>query len=155
MPPYENQSLYDMHALLQQFDTLNAAHAPEHLEMWSIQDMKDAASAGVKKVNDVASAAYKKGSDTYTAANQKYNGLATDQEMIDYYFSLDVERKADYLKLVIGTVDFPLADLLKMMSQSSVMKTAMLNTFYPEAITKEKREEVYKAMHPTPPPKQK
>jgi hypothetical protein len=33
MPPYENQSLHDMHALLQQFDTLKAGHAPEHLEV--------------------------------------------------------------------------------------------------------------------------
>ena len=33
MPTYENQSLHDMHALLQQFDTLKAGHAPEHLEM--------------------------------------------------------------------------------------------------------------------------
>jgi len=32
MPPYQNESLDDMHALMQQFDTLNAAHAPEHLE---------------------------------------------------------------------------------------------------------------------------
>ena len=35
MPPYENESLHDMHALMQQLDTLNAAHAPEHLEMFS------------------------------------------------------------------------------------------------------------------------
>jgi hypothetical protein len=32
MPPYQNESLHDMHALMQQLDTLNAAHAPEHLE---------------------------------------------------------------------------------------------------------------------------
>ncbi len=34
MPPYQNDSLHDMHALMQQLDTLNAAHAPEHLEMF-------------------------------------------------------------------------------------------------------------------------
>jgi hypothetical protein len=31
MPPYENESLHDMHALMQQLDTLNAAHSPEYL----------------------------------------------------------------------------------------------------------------------------
>ncbi len=36
MPPYQNESLHDMHALMQQLDTLNAGHAPEYLEMpWS------------------------------------------------------------------------------------------------------------------------
>jgi hypothetical protein len=34
MPPYQNDSLHDMHALMQQLDTLNAAHEPEHLEMF-------------------------------------------------------------------------------------------------------------------------
>ncbi len=34
MPPYQNDSLHDMHALMQQLDTLNAGHAPEHLEMF-------------------------------------------------------------------------------------------------------------------------
>ena len=149
MPPYENQSMHDMHGLLQQLDTLNAAHAPEHLE-WTMPTYKD--------VTDAASAAKKKISDTYAATKDSVNKkleerdqsskkLATDQEMIDYHFSMDVPRKAEYLKLVIGSVDFPLDDLLKMMSQSSVMKTAMLNTFYPETITTEKRQEVYKAMH--------
>jgi len=33
MPPYQNDSLHDMHALMQQLDTLNAAHAPEHQEV--------------------------------------------------------------------------------------------------------------------------
>ncbi len=33
MPPYQNESLHDMHALMQQFDTLNAGHAPYHLGM--------------------------------------------------------------------------------------------------------------------------
>jgi hypothetical protein len=31
MPPYQNESLHDMHALMQQLDTLNAAHLPEYL----------------------------------------------------------------------------------------------------------------------------
>ncbi len=35
MPPYQNDSLHDMHALMQQLDTLNAAHAPDHLEMYN------------------------------------------------------------------------------------------------------------------------
>ena len=35
MPPYQNDSLHDMHALMQQLDTLNAAHAPDHLEMFN------------------------------------------------------------------------------------------------------------------------
>jgi hypothetical protein len=31
MPPYQNESLHDMHALMQQLDDLNAAHAVDHL----------------------------------------------------------------------------------------------------------------------------
>ena len=31
MPPYQNESLHDMHALMQQLDDLNAAHALDHL----------------------------------------------------------------------------------------------------------------------------
>lgn len=41
MPPYENESLHDMHALMQQLDTLNAAHAPEHLEMFGMSKKDD------------------------------------------------------------------------------------------------------------------
>jgi hypothetical protein len=62
-------------------------------------------------------------------------------------------KQAEYLKLVIESTNFPLADLLKMMSQSSVMKKAILKAWYTDAITDTKREEVYKAMHPTPEPK--
>jgi hypothetical protein len=166
MPPYENQSMHDMHALIQQFDTLNAAHTPDHLDKWlpTYQDVKDAANAGAKKVSDTydstKTAVNKKIEDRKessekkaTEKDQRTRQLATDQEMIDYRFSQDVPRQAEYLKLVIGSVNFPLADLLKMMSQSSVMKTAILNTWYPEGISEEKRKQVYEANHPKPAPK--
>ena len=150
MPPYENQSMHDMHALLQQFETLNAAHAPEHLE-WrlpTVKDVTDAGNAAANKVTGTIKSAKDAVNKKLEQRDQSSKKLATDQEMIDYHLSLDVASKAEYLKLVIGRVDFPLADLLKMMSQSSVMKTAMLNTFYTEAITDAKRADVYKAMHP-------
>jgi hypothetical protein len=152
MPPYQNESLHDMHALIQQLDALNAAHAPEHLEWPSLptyKDVKDAANAGAKKVADTYNSAKDTVNKKMEERDQSSKKLATDQEMIDYHFSKDVPRKEDYLKLVIGSTNFPLDDLLKMMSQSSVMKTAMLNTFYPEVITNEKRGEAYTAMHPT------
>ena len=151
MPPYENPSMHDMHGLLQQLDTLNAAHAPEHLEMWkpsipTYKDVKDAANAGAKKVSDTYAA-------TKDIVNKKLEEksskkLATDQEMINYHFSKDVPRQAEYLKLVIGSANFPCTDLFNMMSQSSVMKTDMLAVWYPEGITDEKRTEVYKFLHP-------
>jgi hypothetical protein len=51
MPPYENESLHDMHALMQQLDTLNAAHSPEHLEMFGRgkKEEKPAAAPSDKK----------------------------------------------------------------------------------------------------------
>jgi hypothetical protein len=42
MPARQNQDLHDMHALLQQLDTLNSMHAPDHLEGWpSMPKMPD------------------------------------------------------------------------------------------------------------------
>ena len=117
--------------------------------MPTYKDVKDAVNAGAKKVADTYNSTKDTVNKKLEQRDQSSKKLATDQEMIDYHFSRDVARKADYLKLVIGRVDFPIDDLLKMMSQSSVMKTAMLNTFYREAITNEKRAEVYTAMHPT------
>ena len=65
MPPYENRSLHDMHALMQQLDTLNAAHAPEHLEWPNIPSMPD---LGItKKIKETVKAA----SDAYTTVTGK------------------------------------------------------------------------------------
>ena len=56
MPPYENQSLHEMHALLQQFDTLNAAHGPEYCE-GRFQDAGKAIIAKAKAAKEAAAAA--------------------------------------------------------------------------------------------------
>jgi hypothetical protein len=34
MPPYQNDSLHDMHALMQQLDNLNVGNKPDHLEVF-------------------------------------------------------------------------------------------------------------------------
>ena len=69
MPPYENQSMHDMHALMQQLDTLNAGHAPEHLEMWdSLPDV--GFDKAMKKAGKAAA-------DTY---DKHVNGKDLDKE---------------------------------------------------------------------------
>ena len=153
MPPYQNENLHDMHGLLKQLDTLNAAHAPEHLEMLTpkmptYKDVKDAANAGAKKISDTYAATKDTVNKKLEERGQTSKKLATDQEMINYHFSSDVPRQAEYLKLVIGSANFPCTDLFNMMSQSSVMKTGMLAVWYPEGITDEKRTEVYTFLHP-------
>ena len=150
MPPYENQSMHDMHGLMQQLDTLNSAHAPEHLEwtMPTYKDVTDAASAAKKKISDTYAATKDTVNKKLEARDQTSKKLATDQEMINYHFSQDPARQADYLKLVMGSTNFPCTDLFNMMSQSSVMKADMLAVWYPQGITNEKRTEVYTFLHP-------
>ena len=71
MPPYQNESLHDMHALMQQLDTLNAGHAPEHLEWPSMPSVPD---FGItKKIKETAKAA----ADTY---DKHVNGKDLDKE---------------------------------------------------------------------------
>ena len=84
MPPYENQSLHDMHALLQQFDTLNAAHAPEHLEWPSMPDL------GITKT---LTGAKKAAEDTY---NTKVKGQDLTKE--GYWARLDIPQKTIVLQ---------------------------------------------------------
>ena len=61
MPPYQNESLHDMHALMQQLDTLNAGHAPEHLEWPSMPSMPDVGfTKAVKKAGKAAADTYNK-----------------------------------------------------------------------------------------------
>ena len=52
MPSFKNESLKDMHALLQQLDALNAAHAPEHLEWVPDLGITDALKSAGKTVSD-------------------------------------------------------------------------------------------------------
>ena len=72
MPPYQNENLHDMHGLLKQLDTLNSAHAPEHLEV-GITDY----------ITDTLKGAAKKASDTY---NTQVKGLdlAKEKQWKDY-----------------------------------------------------------------------
>ena len=76
MPPYENRNLRDMHALMQQLDTLNAAHAPEHLEWPNVPSIPD---FGItKKIKETAKAA----SDAYKTATGK--NVDAEQQWSDY-----------------------------------------------------------------------
>ena len=61
MPAYENQSLRDMHGLLQELHSLNASHAPDHLEGWSIMGAAKAATSAAK---DLATSASGKSKET-------------------------------------------------------------------------------------------
>jgi hypothetical protein len=85
MPPYQNQSLNEMHALLQQFDTLNAGHAPEHLEMF--EGLKKAVTNG-----------YNAAANSEFAMHQ--SNRATDEEVILYEFSQNA-KKEDALNLML------------------------------------------------------
>jgi hypothetical protein len=49
MPPYENESLHDMHALMQQLDTLNAGNTLDHLGAPKPGDGKDQQATAKKK----------------------------------------------------------------------------------------------------------
>ena len=147
MPPYENQSMHDMHGLLQQLDTLNAGHAPEHLE-WpslpSIRDIKDQARAGAKKVSDTANAASKK-------AQEMYNGLASEEEVILHAFSNtpDEQKKEQMgLLLVSNEIRDKYTHLLEIMVKSPTFKPIIMQEWYPSGIKEPLQREVYAKMHP-------
>ena len=149
MPPYENQSMHDMHGLLQQLDTLNAGHAPEHLE-WpslpSIRDIKDQARAGAKKVSDTANAASKK-------AQEMYNGLASEEEVILHEFSTkdEAERKEVMgLLLVSNEIRDKYTHLLEIMVKSSTLKPAIMKNWYQNGISETLQKKIYIEKHPKP-----
>ena len=76
MPPYENESLHDMHALIQQLDTLNAGHARDDLEFLGMPKMPDFG------ITDTLKGAAKKASDAYTTAMGK--NVDTENQWSDY-----------------------------------------------------------------------
>ncbi len=134
MPPYENRSMHDMHGLLQQLDTLNAGHAPEHLEMF--EGMRDAAKS-----------MYKKGNDLVLSNTNR----ATEEEVIVHEFSNtpdDKKKKQMRLLLVSDEIKGQYNHLLEIMVKSSTLKPAIMKNWYPTGIPETKQREVYAAMHP-------
>jgi len=133
MPPYENQSLHDMHALLQQFDTLNAAHAPEHLEMF--EGLKKAVTNG-----------YSAAANSEFAMHQL--NRATDEEVILYEFSQNA-KKEDALNLMLMSDEIRANsdELLKGMLKSDKFKSIIMNQWYSNRpITEQIQREVFKNM---------
>jgi hypothetical protein len=132
MPPYENQSLHDMHALMQQLDTLNAAHAPEHLEMF-------------EGMTNAAKSMYKAGNDMVLSNTNR----ATEEEVILYEYSKH-DKKEDKLNLLLmsSEIQAKFDELLKDMVKSSTFKPLIMKNWYPKGIPETKQREVYAAMHP-------
>ena len=134
MPPYENQSMHDMHGLLQQLDTLNAGHAPEHLEMFE----------GLK---DAAKSMYKKGNDLVLSNTNR----ATEEEVIVHEFSNtpDYKKKEQMeLLLVSNEIRDKYTHLLEIMVKSSTLKPLIMKEWYPNGIKEPLQRSVYAAMHP-------
>ena len=133
MPPYQNENLHDMHGLLKQLDTLNAAHAPEHLD-----GMFDF-------VTKPANVIYKAGQDTYTNATNR----ATEEEVIVYEYSKDV-KKEDKMNLLLMSTEFraKFDELLKDMVKSPTFKPLLMKEWYPDGIKEPLQREVYAKMHP-------
>ena len=80
MPPYQNDSLHDMHALMQQLDTLNAAHAPEHLE--GIMDTMRKAIKGTTAGKAIADAYDKHVNGKNISKEDMWHGYTTTEEKI-------------------------------------------------------------------------
>ena len=132
MTPYQNESLHDMHALMQQLDTLNATHAPEHLEM--LEGMRDAAKS-----------MYKKGNDLVLSNTNR----ATEEEVIVYEYSKK-EKKEDALNLLLmsSQIRDKFDELLKDMVKSPTFKPIIMTQWYPDGIKEPLQREVYAKMHP-------
>ncbi len=122
-----------MHGLLQQLDTLNAAHAPEHLEMFE----------SFKKA----------GTDAYNAAANSEFALhqqsrATDQEVILYEYSKR-EKKEDDLNLLLMSTGIRAKsdELLKVMIQSPTIKQIIMQNWYiNRPITAEIQKDIFAKM---------
>jgi hypothetical protein len=124
-----------MHALMQQLDTLNSAHAPDRLEMFE--------------------AFTKAGKNAYNAAaNSEFTmhqlGRATDDEVILYEFS-----KKDHMTQIgdIGNiinsneVRADLKHLLETMLKSSTLKPVIMQKWYANGpITEQLQRQVFKDM---------
>ena len=132
MPPYRNESLHDMHGLLQQLDTLNAGHAPEHLEMF-------------EGMTNAAKSMYKAGNDMVLSNTNR----ATEEEVILYQYSKD-EKKEDALNLLLMSSEIraKFDELLKDMVKSPTFKPLIMKEWYSTGILETKQREVYAAMHP-------
>ena len=132
MPPYQNESLHDMHGLLQQLDTLNAGHAPEHLEMF-------------EGMTNAAKSMYKAGNDMVLSNTNR----ATEEEVILYEYSKD-EKKEDKMNLMLmsGDIRAKFDELLKDMVKSPTFKPLIMKQWYPNGIKEPLQRTVYAAMHP-------
>ena len=138
MPPYQNESLHDMHALIQQLDTLNSAHAPDHLEMMN------PFSAVSKAVTD----GYNAAANSDFAMHQL--NRATDAEVILYEYS-QKEKKEDALNLLLMSSEIraKFDELLKDIVKSPTFKPIIMQEWYStRPITEQIQRDVYKAMNP-------
>jgi hypothetical protein len=112
MPPYENQSLHEMHALLQQFDTLNAAHGPEYCE-GRLQDAGKAVIAGAKAAKAAAAAAAASAAAAANGAIDAHNQHKqevktqkdTDTAVLKAWGGMNEATKRSTLKKAVDAID--------------------------------------------------
>ena len=131
MPAYQNKSLHDMHGLLQQLDTLNAAHAPEHLDLFE----------GLIKA----------GKSAYNAGNDMYMGLVSEEQVILHQFSKKDEfNQTIEMTSLLGSNEIRAENkhLLEIMLTSSKLKPLIMQKWYANGIPDTLRKSVYDEMYP-------
>ncbi len=119
-----------MHGLLQQMDTLNAAHAPEHLDMFE----------------GLISA----GKSAYNAGSDMYNGLVSEEQVIVYEFSLlTKEEQAKKMETLLKSdaIKTKYDQLLQEMVKSSTLKPQIMQSWYAAGIPNTLRKSVYDKMN--------
>ena len=136
MPPYQNKSSHDMHALMQQLHTLNAAHAPDRLEFTN-------PFAGMGKAGtDAGNAMYKKGNDYL-------NSRASEEQVILHEFSKKDELKqlTDMTSL-LGSNEIRAENkhLLEIMLTSAKLKPVIMQKWYPTGISQELQKQIFQDM---------
>ena len=120
-----------MHGLLQQLDTLNAAHAPEHLDMFG----------GLINA----------GKSAYNAGNDMYKGLVSEEQVIVYEFSLlTKEEQAKKMETLLKSdaIKTKYDQLLQEMVKSSTLKPQIMQSWYTTGIPDTLRKSVYDKMYP-------
>jgi len=103
MPSRENQDLHDMHALLQQMETLNSMHAPDHLGPYlpSIPSMPD---LGITKAIKGARDAFNE--HTEQKAAQKAAQKERDASVLTAWTAMkDDTTKRVALKKAVDAID--------------------------------------------------
>ena len=117
-----------MHGLLQQMDTLNAAHAPEHLDMFE----------GLINA----------GKSAFNAGNDMYKGLVSEEQVIVYEFSLLPKDQQETKMETLLKSDAIKNQLLQEMVKSSTLKPLIMKSWYATGIPEKLRKSVYDKMYP-------